>query len=168
MALYLSTVYLSQVTSLPPDPEIGGGILVRPEVIVIPVAVAFGLPAILGTGAGVLAHNVLFRLVPGGVTPAFALLQTGVVIVAILLALLVRDRTPRPLNNLAATAALSVLLILPLGAFAAFEYGTALTEEWGHIVREVLLPINVLGFLLLEVETLLRPSGPRGSLEAGG
>ncbi len=158
---YLSTVFLAQVTPLPLNPRIGGpeGLLFRPEAIVVGVALAFGWPAVLGTTSAVLVHNLAFRLVPGGVTLAFALLQTLVVVVVLYLGQWTRGRAPRPFNNLLATWLVSALLIVVLGTFAAVEYGTAILEEWWHIFLEVFLPINIIALLFLEFLDWRRRSG---------
>ncbi len=160
---YLSTVFLAQVTPLPPNPRIGGpeGFLFRPEAIVVGVALAFGWPAVLGTGLSVLVHNLAFRLVPGGVTLAFALLQTLVVVLALYVGQWTRGRAPRPFNNLLATWLVSALLIVVLGTFAAVEYGKAILEEWWHIFLEVFLPINIIALLFLELLDWRRRSGVR-------
>ncbi len=152
---------LAEYTALPANWWLGGesGLLLRPEPIVIPAALPFGVPAILGTSMGVLLHNLLFRLTPGGVSVSFSVAQTLVVAVASLVSMALRDRVPRPFNNLAATWVISASLILILGAFAAYEYGTAIVEEWGHIFREVLLPINVFGLITLEAIGLRRRVG---------
>ncbi len=84
------------------------------------------------------------------------------VLLAGLLAILVRKRVPRPVNNLVLTWLLSAFLILGLGTYAAVEYQTPVVEEWVHIFREVLVPINVLGLLLLEAVTV------RGRARGGG
>ena len=125
------------------------------------VALAFGWPAVLGTTFAVLVHNLAFRLVPGGVTVAFALLQTLVVVAALYLGQWTRGRAPRPFNNLLATWLVSALLILVLGTFAAVEYGTAVLEEWWHIFLEVFLPINIIALLFLEILDWSRRPGVR-------
>lgn len=122
---------------------------------------AFGWPAVLGTTLAVLVHNLAFRLVPGGITLAFALLQTLVVVVALYLGQWARRGAPRPFNNLLATWVVSALLILILGSFAALEYGTAVLEEWWHIFLEVFLPINIVALLFLEILDWRRRSGVR-------
>ncbi len=118
--------------------------------MIIPAALPFGLPAIIGTSIGVLLHNLFFRLTPMGVSIPFSVAQTIVVLAASYLAMTLRQRLPRPVNNLAATWLISALIILVLGGFAAVEYGTPVLEEWEHILREVLIPINVFGLLVLE------------------
>ncbi len=160
---YLSTVFLAQITPLPPNPTIGGpeGLLVRPEAVVVGVALAFGWPAALGTTVAVLVHNFAFRLVPGGITPAFALLQTLVIVVALYLGQWARGRARRPFNNLLATWVVSALLIVILGSFAAVEYGTAVLEEWWHLFLEVFLPINIIALLFLELLDWRRRPGVR-------
>ncbi|MFQ5919071.1 MAG: hypothetical protein ACE5I4_03360 [Thermoplasmata archaeon] len=125
------------------------------------VALAFGWPAVLGTALAVLVHNLAFRLVPGGITLAFALMQTLVVVVALYLGQWARRRAPRPFNNLLATWLLSGLLIVTLGSFAAVEYGTAVLEEWWHIFLEVFLPVNIIALLFLELLDWRRRSGVR-------
>ncbi len=169
IAGYLSTVFLAQITPLPPNPRIGGpeGLLFRPEAIVVGVALAFGWPAVLGTTVAVLVHNLAFRLVPGGITLAFALLQTLVVAVALYLGQWARGRARRPFNNLLATWLVSALLILILGTFAAVEYGTAVLVEWWHLFLEVFLPINIVALLFLEIMDWRRRSGVRISAEDG-
>ena len=166
---YLSTVFLAQITPLPPQPadwrtggppvstrgHRGGG---RPRV---------GWPAALGTMLAVLVHNLAFRLVPGGVTLAFALLQTLVVVVALYLGQWARRRARRPFNNLIATWLVSALLIVILGSFAAVEYGTAVLVEWWHIFLEVFLPINIVALLFLEIMDWRRRSGVRISAAEG-
>ncbi len=171
IAGYLSTIFLAQITPLPPNPRIGGpeGFLFRPEAIVLGVALAFGWPAVLGTTVAVLVHNLAFRLVPGGITLAFALLQTLVVVVALYLGQWVRGRARRPFNNLLATWLLSALLIVILGTFAAVEYGTAVLVEWWHLFLEVFLPINIVALLFLEIVDWRRRSGVRiSAAEAEG
>ena len=166
---YLSTIFLAQITPLPPNPRIGGpeGLLFRPEAIVVGVALAFGWPAVLGTMLAVLVHNLAFRLVPGGVTLAFALLQTLVVVVALYVGQWTRGHAPRPFNNLLATWLLSALLIIVLGTFAAVEYGTAVLEEWWHLFLEVFLPINIIALLFLEIMDWRRRSAVRISAADG-
>lgn len=166
---YLSTVFLAEITPLPPNPRIGGsdGLLFRPEAIVVGAALAFGWPAILGTTTGVLVHNLVplpldaSRLVPGGITLAFALLQTLVVVFGLYLGQWTRGRGPRPFNNLLATWLVSALLIVILGTFAAVEYGTAVLVEWWHIFLEVFLPINIIALLFLELIDWRRRAGVR-------
>ncbi|MFQ5908347.1 MAG: hypothetical protein ACE5JE_05930 [Thermoplasmata archaeon] len=160
---YLSTIFFAEITPLPPNPRIGGseGLLFRPEAIVVAASLAFGWPAILGTTAGVLVHNLAFRLVPEGVTLAFALLQTLVVLVGTYAGFQARGRVRRPFNNLAATWIVSALLIVVLGTFAAVEYGTAVLEEWWHIFLEVFLPINIIGLAFLELIDWRRRPGVR-------
>ncbi|MFQ5838532.1 MAG: hypothetical protein ACE5HJ_07090 [Thermoplasmata archaeon] len=164
---YLSTILVAAYTSLPANPWLGGehGLLLRPEPVVIPAALLFGLPAIVGTSAGILIHNLLFRITPGGVTVAFSVAQTAVVAVGSYISLGLRNRVPRPFNNLVATWTISVFIIFLLGSFAALEYGTPVLHEWDHIFREVLLPINVFGLLILEVCDFLRGAKASDSME---
>lgn len=164
---YYSTVVASNYTPLPPNLWLGGehGLQLRPEPVVIPVALAFGWPAIMGASLGVLVHNLLFRIAPGGITLAFSLAQTLVVAVGGYVSLILRNRVPRPYDNLVATWTLSAFVVLILGAVAAMEYGTTVFHEWDHILREVLLPINVFGLLILELLNLRKVEGaktPRG------
>ncbi len=155
---YLSTILLAAYSPLPANWWLGGedGLLLRPEPVIIPTALPFGMPAVAGTTVGVLLHNLLFRLTPGGITMAFSVVQTAVVAAGSYLGLVFRRRLSRPYNNLAATWVLSAFLILILGPFAAFEYQTQALEEMDHIFREVLLPINVLGLLVLEAIDYVR------------
>jgi hypothetical protein len=166
---YLSTVIVSTYTPAPANLWLGGdhGFQLRPEPVVIPLALAFGWPAVMGTSAGVLLHNLLFRIVPSGVTLAFSIAQTIVAAVGGYTSLLVRRRIPRPYNNLAATWTMTAFFVLILGTFASFEYAnTTVLHEWDHIFREVLLPFNVLGLIILEGLELRRRGVSRSIQEA--
>lgn len=135
------------------DVWLGGsesGLQLRPEPLVLASALGFGWAGVLGASSGLLLHNLLYRMVPGGVSLAFSLVQTVVVAVGGAAALHIRRKAPLPFRNLAATWTLSLFLVVPLGIFAAWEAGTPAVREGLHILREVLLPINVVGFAFLE------------------
>lgn len=161
VALLFALGFVAAYLSVPTNPTLGGaeGFQLRPEPVVLPAALLLGPPAVLGTAVGVLVHNLAFRLVPTGVTLLFGTVQAGVVAGGGLLAWALRSRRPGPLGNLAATWVLSLSLVGVLGVVAAAEYGTAAAEEAEHILREVLLPINVVGFALLEAVDRLRGRG---------
>jgi hypothetical protein len=166
---YLATVIASTYGPVPANLWLGGdhGFQLRPEPVIIPLALAFGWPAVIGASVGVLLHNLLFRIVPGGVTLAFSIAQTGVAAAGGYAALLIRRWVPRPYNNLAATWAVTAFFVLVLGTFASFEYAnTSVLHEWNHILREVLLPFNVLGLIILEVLETRRRGVARSAQEA--
>ncbi len=135
--------------AVPFNPMIPGTSLqLRPEPIVLILALPFGRSGVLGASGGVLAHDIAFRLGPE-ITPFFTIAQTAAALAAGLVAASVWMRVRPPLRWAAVPAVFAVIFIPVLGLASAFEIHGPVAEEMLHIFDEVLVPQLLLGPLAL-------------------
>jgi hypothetical protein len=133
---------------VPGNPRLfGTSFELRPEPFVLVLALAAGRRGLVGASAGVLAHNLLFRLGPEVSVP-YSFVQTAVVLGSGWLALAVLDARPR-WRPLLGPSILSVGLLTVLPVYAAWEFGTSAAAEAWHTFEEILVPVLLLGPLAL-------------------
>ncbi|MGQ0797437.1 MAG: hypothetical protein ACT4OI_06215 [Methanobacteriota archaeon] len=138
-------------------------IQVRPEPLVLILAIPFGRSAVVGSAGGVLVHNAMFRLGPE-ITPLFTIAQTAMALVAGLFGTEVWRHAVSPLRQLLTPAAFVGVFAPTLGILSAVELGANPSEEILHIFEEVLIPqllIGPLGLAGLEfARTRLKAPAP--------
>lgn len=140
-----AVAFVAAYLAVPFNPTIPGTPLqIRPEPLVLILALPFRRYAVAGAAGGVLLHNVALRLSPE-ITPIFALAQTATALAAGLLGAFVWSRVHGPIRVTAAPAAFVALFVPVLGLASAVEIGASPIAEMEHILEEVLVPQLLLG-----------------------
>jgi hypothetical protein len=130
----------------------------RPEAFLLALALAFRLPAVLGGAAGVPAALAAYRVVHpyfAGDPAAMALTEVDMaasflaVLVAMLAAYAVFARRG-PGHRLAATWVLTLASSTFLALYAAAANGVPFVDGFAKPFSEAFLPVNVVGWLVLE------------------
>ncbi len=135
--------------AIPFNPTIPGTeVQLRPEPLVLILALPFGRRGVFGATAGVLVHDLAFRLGPD-ITPFFSGAQTLTALVAGLVGAYVWTRLPSPFRAAGAPAAFVAVFVPLLGLASALELRDSPLDEMRHIFVEVLVPQLLLGPPLL-------------------
>ncbi|MBI4417001.1 MAG: hypothetical protein HY557_08460 [Euryarchaeota archaeon] len=143
-AIFLGGFLLAYL-AVPFNPTIPGtSFQVRPEPLVLILALPVGRTALGGATAGMLVHNFAFRLGPE-ITPFFAIAQTATVLLAGAVGILVWRQFAPPVRGVVTPLAFVAVFVPILGFLSAAELQAIPAVEMGHIFEETFVPQLIVG-----------------------